>query len=121
MSFVSDVYRLPLTLLVQIYKTLAKLLPSFGPENWKSLSRGQVPGMPRYSGPQHVASFCYDDSQGILTSMVYDENTKEAWTGRWPTYHIAVQSTSGKASEPFHMNQTLIEHVSTVITVFSAK
>jgi hypothetical protein len=105
-------------LVVQIYETLKNLLPGFGPDNWKSLSRDQVPGLPRYSGPQHVASFCYPDSDGVLTGMVYDEDTKEAWKGKWPTYHIAVQSTSGKASEPFYMNQTLIEHVGTVIAVF---
>jgi len=93
-----------------VYKTLTKLLPDFGPENWTSLSRDQVPGLKAYSGPRRVARFYYPDSHGILTGLVYNEETKGAWKGKWPTYHIAVESTSGRATEPFHMNQTLIEH-----------
>ena len=50
--------------------------------------------------------------------MVYDEERREAWKGKWPTYHLAVESTSGKASDPFYMNRTLIEHVSTIRVVW---
>jgi len=97
---------------------LVKLLPDFGPENWTSLSRDQVSGLAAYRGPRRVTSFYYPDKHGILTSMVYDEERREAWTDKWPTYHLAVESTSGRASDPFYMNQALIEHVSTIRVVW---
>ena len=95
----------------QVYNTLSKVLPNFGPENWTSRSRGKFPGQKPYTGPC-VTNFNYSDSCGTLTGLLYDEETKEAWKDKWPTYRLDVISTSGKPDEMFHMTRAQIEQVS---------
>lgn len=67
--------------------------------------------MEPYIGPS-LADFVYPDHQGVLTAIIYGEETKAAWTSAWPTYHLEVKSTAGAQSEPFHLSRTQMDHVS---------
>lgn len=70
--------------------------------------------MEPYEGPS-LADFKYSDCEGILTTVLYGEETKTAWASTWPTYHIEVKSTSRSQSEPFHLSRTQMEHVSVIL------
>lgn len=89
-------------LVVKIYSVLSKALPNFGPENWTSQFRGVYPGLEHTA--DGMANFQYSDSDGAMTSWLYDDETKEAWNGDWPTYYLDVKSTSGRAGEIFSMS-----------------
>ncbi|KAF7971375.1 hypothetical protein HWV62_21338 [Athelia sp. TMB] len=97
-----------------IYSTFLKELPGFGPENWTSEWRAHYPEMEPYDGPS-LADFKYHDCEGVLTTVLYGEETKAAWASTWPTYHIEVKSTSRSQSEPFHLSRTQMEHVSVIL------
>ncbi|KAH9928330.1 uncharacterized protein B0H18DRAFT_1000819 [Fomitopsis serialis] len=87
------------------YAVLSKLLgPSFGPDNWTSELRGQVPGFTYYEG-NPLADFRCPDDNGVLTGRWYGEEVKKRWEPEWPTYHVEVKSTSRSREEPFHMKR----------------
>jgi hypothetical protein len=101
-----------LTPVVKIYSVLLKSLPNFGPENWTSESRAKYPGLTYTADGE--AAFKYSDCNGAMTSLLYDEETKEAWNGSWPTYYLDVKSTSGRPGEPFWMTPDQAELVSAI-------
>ena len=95
---------------------LRKILgPGFGPDNWTSGLRGEVPGFAHYEGPS-VADFIYPDTDGVLTALWYGGDVKDRWMGAWPTYHIEVKATSMSAGEPFHMSQAQLNTVSSSLS-----
>ncbi|TFY59493.1 hypothetical protein EVJ58_g5748 [Rhodofomes roseus] len=94
------------------YAVLSKLLgPTFGPDNWTSELRGQVPGFTHYEGDS-LADFRCPDDDGILTGLWHGGEVKRRWQSDWPTYHIEVKSTSGSSEEPFHMKRAQLRTVS---------
>ncbi|TFY59488.1 hypothetical protein EVJ58_g5746 [Rhodofomes roseus] len=94
------------------YEVLRKLLgPNFGPDNWTSELRGQVPGFTHYEGDS-LADFRCPDDDGILTRLWYGGEVKQRWQSDWPTYHIEVKSTSRSSEEPFHMKRVQLRTVS---------
>jgi hypothetical protein len=95
----------------QVFKTFSRDLPGFGPENWTSELRGLVPGFLPYEAPA-IADFTYHDAYGVLTSLWFGPQTAEAWSGRWPLYHVEVKSTSGAATEAFHLSSRQLDTVS---------
>ncbi|KAH9838232.1 uncharacterized protein C8Q71DRAFT_906078 [Rhodofomes roseus] len=87
------------------YAIFSKLLgSSFGPDNWTSELRGQVPGFTHYEGGS-LADFRCPDDDGILTGLWYGGEVKRRWQFEWPTFHIEVKSTSGSGEQPFHMKR----------------
>ena len=88
------------------------MLPDFGPDNWTSELRSEIPGFNTYP-PGSFGDFTYDDSKGALTELIYGAERKKAWNGLWPTYHLEVKaSLSGRAREPFHVSARQLEIVS---------
>ncbi|KIM82107.1 hypothetical protein PILCRDRAFT_88871 [Piloderma croceum F 1598] len=87
-----------------IYLVLSKALPNFGPENWTSQFRVVYPGLELEYMADGMATFQYSDSDGAMTSWLYDDETKEAWNGDWPTYYLNVKSTSGRVGKTFLMS-----------------
>ncbi|KAI0052020.1 hypothetical protein FA95DRAFT_1533561 [Auriscalpium vulgare] len=88
-----------------VYNMLVNALGlSFGPDNWTSELRGQVPGFLPYQG-QSLADFTYRDVYGTLTAYWYGMEKMGAWRGHWPMFHIEVKATSGAENEPFHMSR----------------
>ncbi|KAI0316835.1 hypothetical protein OF83DRAFT_1172518 [Amylostereum chailletii] len=79
----------------------------FGIQNWTSNLRSFIPGFPAFNGDAPT-DFTYADRTGALTEMWYGEEMKQAWHGRWPTYHLEVKSTTGAIGEPFHVSQRQI-------------
>ncbi|KAI0316837.1 hypothetical protein OF83DRAFT_1124692 [Amylostereum chailletii] len=90
-----------------IYQLFLKELgpDTFGIQNWTSNLRSLIPGFPAYNGDAS-ADFTFADSTGTLTGMWYGEEMKQAWQGRWPTYHM-----EGALWEPFHVSQRQISAV----------
>lgn len=80
------------------------MLDDFGPDNWTSELRNQVPGFTPFRA-QAYADFTYLDSHGQLTRSWFGPEKTAAWQGRWPTYHIEVKSSRGGEEEPFHMSR----------------
>ncbi|TFY59494.1 hypothetical protein EVJ58_g5749 [Rhodofomes roseus] len=89
----------------EIYRELG---PNFTEANWTSELRGQVPGFTPYGGTS-IADFRYLDKDGVLTGLWYGQQRKRAWKGRWPTYHVEVKTTSGVATEPFHVSHAQLQ------------
>ncbi|KAH9955853.1 hypothetical protein BC827DRAFT_1235201 [Russula dissimulans] len=87
-----------------VYKILVRMLNDFGPDNWTSELRNQVPGFTPFQG-QAYADFTYLDSCGQLTRAWFGPEKAAAWQGLWPTYHIEVKSSRGGEEEPFHMSR----------------
>lgn len=97
---------------------LRKILgPGFGPDNWTSGLRGEVPGFTHYDGPS-VADFIYPDTHGILTALWRGGEVKDRWMDAWPTYHIEVKATSMSGGEPFHMSPTQLSTVGVSTSVY---
>lgn len=78
-------------------------MPCFGPDNWTSELRIEVPGFDAYQSAS-LSDITYADCKGILTDLVYGAEKKREWNGRWPIYHLEVKSTTGVCEEPFHMS-----------------
>ncbi|KAI0058520.1 hypothetical protein BV25DRAFT_1919220 [Artomyces pyxidatus] len=88
-----------------VYNFLCRTLgPTFGPQNWTSELRGQVPGFTPFAG-NALADVTYVDFEGILTALWFGPEMWQYWAGSWPTFHIEVKSTSGADMDPFHMSR----------------
>ncbi|KZP18490.1 hypothetical protein FIBSPDRAFT_1046178 [Athelia psychrophila] len=86
-----------------IYCVLQEKLPGFSADNWTSELRARVPGFDAYQSVS-LSDITYADDQGILTALVYGVEKRREWSGRWPTYHLEVKSTTGVCEESFHMS-----------------
>ncbi|KAH9928331.1 uncharacterized protein B0H18DRAFT_1118012 [Fomitopsis serialis] len=94
---------------VYVFHMLQRILgPGFTENNWTSELRGQVPGFSPFNGPS-IADFQYKDKDGVLTDLWHGKKQRKSWKGRWPTYHFEVKTTSGAASEPFHMSYAQLQ------------
>jgi len=87
-----------------MYYYLLGILPGFGPDNWTSEQRQEVPGFTPYIN-ESLADFVYHDHTGLLTAMLYGEDQRERWKGQWPTFYLEVKTTSCANREPFHMSR----------------
>ena len=80
------------------------MLDDFGPDNWTSELRAQVPGFAPFRA-QAYADFTYPDSYGQLTRTWFGPEKAAAWQGRWSRYYIEVKSSRGGVEEAFHMSR----------------
>jgi len=90
-----------------VFQLLSKRLPGFSVPNWTSNVRVQG-GHPHFLG-EELADFVYQDTKGVLTSMLFPDEPKHV--GQPFEYFIEVKSSSGAASEPFHFSRRQLEQV----------
>lgn len=74
-------------------------------------------GIPPYRG-KSIADFVYNDHNGTLTALLYDDDQRNAWKDQWPTYYLEVKSTSRSQKEVFHISGPQVETVSGIACFF---